>query len=52
MAERKVLNKYYPPEFDPSKIQSYEKKFTDSICSARMMLPLLFDVMHVINICI
>ena len=39
MAERKVLNKYYPPEFDPSKIQSYEKKFTDSICSARMMLP-------------
>jgi len=39
MAERKVLNKYYPPEFDPSKIQSFEKKFTNSICSARMMLP-------------
>jgi len=38
MSERKVLNKYYPPDFDPSKIprakQSRNKKFT-----VRLMAP-------------
>ena len=40
MAERKVLNKYYPSDFDPDKLRTIEKKNTKKICNVRMMLPM------------
>ena len=40
MAERKVLNKYYPSDFDPDKLRTIEKKNTPKICNVRMMLPM------------
>ena len=40
MAERKVLNKYYPSDFDPDKLRTIEKKNTTKICNVRMMLPM------------
>ena len=40
MAERKVLNKYYPSDFDPDKLRTIEQKRTAKICNVRMMLPM------------
>ena len=40
MAERKVLNKYYPSDFDPDKLRTIEKKNKIKICNVRMMLPM------------
>ena len=40
MAERKVLNKYYPSDFDPDKLRTIEKKNTHKVCNVRMMLPM------------
>lgn len=39
MSERKVINKWLDPEFDPSKVV-IEKKQPRSICNVRMMLPM------------
>ena len=44
MAERKVLNKYYPPDFDPDKLRTIEKKNTRKICNVRIMIILLKQV--------
>jgi len=40
MGERKVLNKYFPPDFDPTKIPRTKKSTEPSKFVVRMMLPM------------
>ena len=39
MSERKVLNFYVPPDFDPSKVPGAKRKAKNA-CEVTMMLPL------------
>ena len=39
MGERKVLNKYFPPDFDPEKIPRMKKTDINPNFVVRMMLP-------------
>ena len=39
MGERKVLNKYFPPDFDPSKLPKGKRPDHNSM-KVRMMLPM------------
>eukprot|EP01119_Soliformovum_irregulare_P015300 TRINITY_DN4295_c0_g1_i1.p1 TRINITY_DN4295_c0_g1~~TRINITY_DN4295_c0_g1_i1.p1 ORF type:complete len:271 (+),score=67.71 TRINITY_DN4295_c0_g1_i1:69-881(+) len=39
MSERKVINKYYPPDFDPTKL-GRGKRRKDNLMTVRMMLPM------------
>ncbi len=39
MGERKVLNKYYPPDFDPAKLPKGKQRDYNEM-KVRMMLPM------------
>ena len=43
MGERKVLNKYIPPDFDPSLVPRIKKK-KDDLVQVRMMIPFSMQV--------
>ena len=43
MGERKVLNKYIPPDFDPSLVPRIKKK-KDKLVEVRMMIPFSMQV--------
>ena len=40
MSERKVLNKYYPPDFDPSKLSKSSSAGKKNVQQSRIMLPM------------
>lgn len=39
MSERKAINKYYPPDYDPSKVPKAKKSSNPNINRIRLMLP-------------
>ncbi|KAG7661567.1 cwf16 [[Candida] subhashii] len=39
MSERKAINKYYPPDYDPSKLPKQKKKTANQTIKIRMMAP-------------
>ncbi len=47
MSERKVLTKYYPPDFDPSKItrQRGPKNAGPKLMTVRLMAPLYVTIL-------
>lgn len=39
MSERKAINKYYPPDYDPSKVPKKKKSTNPNVNRVRLMLP-------------
>lgn len=46
MSERKSINKYYPPDYDPSKQPKKKKQKTTVIPTVRLMLPFSIKCLH------